>query len=599
MIAGDMLSVHTSLFDAISPSVVDRTQVIACTKPTLVHISHILEDIVLHNRLPALMFTGFQQSSHWAKETERYRELAEVAKQVCIFVGQPLPKDSKMNTLQVELHPRDPLLQEWFVLILADHFSALLCGKENNPNALALPEQDLLREFDTIFSFDPVVIDRVLGRLQEVLGVYRPEIVPVLQKAHETYRHYVPNLKYITSIINDMIEFEVKLNRKLSQTNEALHNLNAELQHERDFNMRLVNDSPSLMAMTTLDGTILMVNNTLQKLMGFHAEDVVGKNLEDTFVDSKDYPHLVSQKNIALQTNKVVHTEFRVRTLYGHEVTLEWFSHIMFDASGKPEYILGIGNDITARKRAAELQYEQDVLRIELEKERELSAVRSGFMATVSHEFRTPLATIQTSAELLGSNFMRYTPEQFQQKIDRIKNQIANLNMMVTDVQRIIEMDMGNIPLELSNGNLVAFLQTLIDDVLLAYEQSHTIVFEHTKWTHPLIRMDENLLRRIVINLLTNAIKFSPKGSTIHMTLGEEEGRISLTVSDTGIGIPPEDEKRLFTPFYRASNVGAIGGTGLGLRIVADSVKVYSGKMSYSTSPNGTTFTISLPFHIV
>lgn len=594
-----MLSVHTSLFDAISPSVVDRTQVIACTKPTLVHISHILEDIVLQNRLPALMFTGFQQSSHWAKETARYRELAQVAKQVCIFVGQPLPPDSRMNTLQVELHPRDPLLQEWFVLILAEQFSALLCGKENAQDDLVLPEQDLSREFDTIFSFDPVVIDRVLGRLQEVLTIYRPEIVPTLQKAHSDYKHYVPNLKYVTSVINDMIEFEVKLNRKLSQTNELLNTINAELQHERDFNMRLVNDSPSLMAMTALDGTILMVNNTLQKLMGFRAEDVVGKNLEDTFVQPEDFTRLLRQKAIALQTKKPVHTEFRVRTLHGHEVILEWFSHVMYDADGKPEYILGIGNDITARKRAAQLQYEQDILRIELEKEREISAVRSGFMATVSHEFRTPLATIQTSAELLGGNFMRYNPEQFQQKIDRIKNQIAHLNMMVTDVQRIIEMDMGKIPLELTNGDVVVFLQTLIDDVLVAYQQSHTIVFDHQAWTHANIRMDENLLRRIVVNLLTNAIKFSPKNTSIALTLYEEDGRMTLTIADGGIGIPPEDQKRLFTPFYRASNVGAIGGTGLGLRIVADSIKVYSGKMSYTTSATGTTFTISLPFQTV
>ena len=120
-----------SIFETLKDKVGDEIPVISLTKATLVHLSHTLEDFVLRRQLPAFIFTGFQESSHWRKETERYQKLADTAMQVCIFAGKPLPEDSNSEAVQIELEGDDPLRQEWFLGIFSTEFSVILCGLDN------------------------------------------------------------------------------------------------------------------------------------------------------------------------------------------------------------------------------------------------------------------------------------------------------------------------------------------------------------------------------------------------------------------------------------------------------------------------------------
>jgi DICT domain-containing protein len=203
------------------------------TKASLVHLSHTLEDLVIRHRLPALIFTGFQESSHWRKETERYRALAGVAKQVCIFAGRPLPADSAAGALQITLAPGDPFRQEWFLLILSNELSALLCGLDQAEPT----EIEGQRTFETLWSFEPGPIHVALEVVEAALGQYAPNKLAELRAARQTYTPGPPTSTLLGELMQEMIGFESRLYRELShheQTQKAKEALEAQLKQEQD-----------------------------------------------------------------------------------------------------------------------------------------------------------------------------------------------------------------------------------------------------------------------------------------------------------------------------------------------------------------------------
>ncbi len=227
-----------SLFALLQQEFGDTLAPVRCTKATLVHLSHTLEDVVLREKLPALLFTGFQESSHWREETERYRALAEIAQQVCIFAGGTLPPESSAKELHVTLRGDDPLRQEWFVVLLCTEFSALLCGQDRQVPT----SEEATRQFDTLWSFEPEVIERVLDLLERVVGSYRPERLAVLQGARAAFPPIGPNPKIITTFTTELIRFEERLHQQL-HTMTAL--LNEQLRWREDLTATLVHDMRS------------------------------------------------------------------------------------------------------------------------------------------------------------------------------------------------------------------------------------------------------------------------------------------------------------------------------------------------------------------
>lgn len=195
-----------------------QVPVIRCTKSTLVHVSHALEDLVLSQNIPAMLFTGFQESAYWEQETQRYLELAKVTRQLCVFAGEPLPPESHASQLHVTLADGDPLRQEWFLAILSDEFSVVLCGQDR---LVDVPDEGM-RQFDTVWSFEPGVVERVLDILEGVVQTYRPEKLAELQAARATYTVREPDLSIISNLTLSMIEFESTLNQRLAQASYQL-----------------------------------------------------------------------------------------------------------------------------------------------------------------------------------------------------------------------------------------------------------------------------------------------------------------------------------------------------------------------------------------
>ncbi len=255
--------------------------------------------------------------------------------------------------------------------------------------------------------------------------------------------------------------------------------------------------------------------------------------------------------------------------------------------------------DVTQRRHMQEQAQNTELMALELQKQRELGEFKSQFISAVSHEFRTPLAAILASTSMLQRYYDRIEPEKRGDYLERIKAQVSYMTEMVDNLTEISRNDAGQIKLNPEPINLQAFCKTLIDELRFELEKRHAFNFV-VEGNFENLLIDTYLLRHILINLLTNAIKYTPHGGRITFQLTHNEPDVQFDVIDEGIGISPENQARLFEPFYRGKNVGQIKGTGLGLAIASDYVVMHGGSLQVqSEMGKGTRFTVKLPLRAV
>jgi PAS domain S-box-containing protein len=275
--------------------------------------------------------------------------------------------------------------------------------------------------------------------------------------------------------------------------------------------------------------------------------------------------------------------------------TYRWLldsSKVLYDEAGNSLETIGFCIDITERK-----QLEED-LRIALEKEKELSELKSRFVSMTSHEFRTPLSTILSSSELLEHYRHNWSQEKQLSHLHRIQTTVKHMTQLLNDILIIGKAEAGKAECEPTSMDLVDFCEHLVAEMQLNNQNTHKIRFEPSVESL-LAFMDEKLLGHIFINLLSNAVKYSPTDSTITLKLAVNGTQAIFEVQDQGIGIPSNDLPRLFESFHRANNVGNIQGTGLGLAIVKNCIDIHQGTITINSELGvGTTFTVTLPLGI-
>lgn len=237
-----------------------------------------------------------------------------------------------------------------------------------------------------------------------------------------------------------------------------------------------------------------------------------------------------------------------------------------------------------------------DVSKTAIEVSKELSALKSRFITMASHEFRTPLTVISSSAAILKSFGKKLSEEKKQKHLETIQNYVQHTTRILDDILLINQAESEAILFNPEPLDILNFCGALVEELQLN-TSTHTLVFtcqEQNGLTDTY--MDRSLLQQIITNLLSNAIKFSSKGDEVNLDLTIKETNVIFQVKDRGIGIPPEDQKHLFETFYRGQNVGTIQGTGLGLSIVEKCVKLHGGNaIVESELGKGTVFTITLP----
>jgi signal transduction histidine kinase len=258
------------------------------------------------------------------------------------------------------------------------------------------------------------------------------------------------------------------------------------------------------------------------------------------------------------------------------------------DDQGEISQILVVEQNVTRQRQA-----ERDI-RESLDKERQLSELKSRFVSMASHEFRTPLSTILTSVSLVA----RYEDESQRAKrekhIDRIRTSVKNLTGILNDFLSLDRLETGKVETEPEDFNLEEFIKDVVEEMQEIARAGQHLAIGYDG--NPQVRMDPKMLRNILINLISNAIKYSPEQSRIEIRADNTGDAINFSVKDPGMGIPEEDQPLMFGRFFRARNAINIGGTGLGLNIVRRYLDILGGTIYFqSTEGKGTTFYMDIP----
>ena len=241
------------------------------------------------------------------------------------------------------------------------------------------------------------------------------------------------------------------------------------------------------------------------------------------------------------------------------------------------------------------LQQAKEDISQSLEKERELGQLKSRFVSMASHEFRTPLSAIQLSASLIDKYAEPLDSPNIGKHVSKIKNSVGNLTTILNDFLSLEKLEAGKVEPVFNSFDLVKLAEEITEEMQMITKQNQNIIYQHTG-TGSMIKLDQNLLKNCVFNLISNSIKYSGENTFIEFNTEISGSNCIITVKDNGIGIPEADHKYMFEAFFRAHNTGNIPGTGLGLNIVARYTELMNGTVDFESKVNhGTIFTITFP----
>lgn len=238
------------------------------------------------------------------------------------------------------------------------------------------------------------------------------------------------------------------------------------------------------------------------------------------------------------------------------------------------------------------LENAKDNVSQSLQKEKDLNQLKSQFVSMASHEFRTPLGSIQLSASLINKYAEKHDLEGVFKHTSKIRNSVELLTNILNDFLSLDRLEGGNIEAHPKDFNLVKLSEEIIEEMQAVTKQNQNIVYQHTGNTG-MVCLDPHLLKNAITNLISNAIKYSGENTFIEFNTYRVKRRCVIEVKDNGIGIPDADQKHLLEPFFRANNTGKIPGTGLGLNIVKQYAHLMNGEITWKSKlDEGTIFTL-------
>ena len=251
--------------------------------------------------------------------------------------------------------------------------------------------------------------------------------------------------------------------------------------------------------------------------------------------------------------------------------------------------INALEKEIYVRKRA-----EEDAQKA-LERERELNELKSKFVSIASHEFRTPLSTVLSSASLIDQYNQRMEKEKVAKHVQRIKSSVNHLTSILNDFLSLGKLEEGKIDVVNEPVSMVDFLKEVEEELLSTLKAGQHLLIDCANGPREIFS-DARIMRHILFNLISNASKYSQPGKPIYITCRQEDKVLLVSIRDEGIGIPEQDMKHMFDRFFRASNAGNVQGTGLGLNIVKRYVELLGGTISFTSEyEKGSTFTVKIP----
>ncbi|QLE52415.1 PAS domain S-box protein [Nostoc sp. C057] len=333
---------------------------------------------------------------------------------------------------------------------------------------------------------------------------------------------------------------------------------------------------------------IIYVNEAFTRITGYTLEEVLGKTPR-ILQGAKTSRAELDKVWTALSRWETVTVQVINYRKDGSEFWNEFSVVPVADQTGWYTHWISVQRDITGRKRL-------DEIRMALERERELSVLKTRFFSMASHEFRTPLSTALVAAQLLENCQDEWDNScKRLRNLQRIQLSVKNMVQMLDDILTINRAETGKLEFNPKLIDLEEFCGDFVEEMRLSTDERHTLSFVCQGKAVP-CWVDERLLRSILSNLLLNAIKYSPQGGNVHLSLEFQSDTVILQVKDQGIGILLADQKQLFEPFHRGKNVKSIPGTGLGLVVVKKCVDLHQGHINITSEVGiGTTCAIALP----
>ena len=254
--------------------------------------------------------------------------------------------------------------------------------------------------------------------------------------------------------------------------------------------------------------------------------------------------------------------------------------------------------DISLKKvqdRTLELTESEQQLRTLLLKEKELSLLKTSFVSMASHEFRTPLTSIKATSDVILRYFDKLSKDDINKRLEKIKREVEDMTTMLEDILIIGKSNAQKLNYNPELLNIVSLIKNIINEYQLNEFENRSIVYK-TPLPVILAQVDKKWIKHIIINLFSNAIKYSDKEKQIEISIKKDQNGISFSFKDYGIGISKQDIKELFTPFHRGKNVQDISGTGLGLSILKKAVELHKGRIEVKSKiGKGSNFKINLP----
>jgi PAS domain S-box-containing protein len=451
------------------------------------------------------------------------------------------------------------------------------------PDTHSSPHWMVLEERAWVHSFAgaPIRVDgQVIGFLNlysSVPGFFKPECAGPLMVFADQAAVALKNAQLYNEIQAYAAELEARVEERTAQFRQAKEHVETILDSSSDVIILLNNE-----------GLIRQVNPSFNDTFNCDPDHCIGQPLT-TLVS----PDSVAPVSAALRVAVEQHRPQRLA------IEVCYNADIMFDADAALSPIVQANDQVSgvvcSLHDITMLKQTEASLRRMLTREMELGELKSRFIATTSHEFRTPLAIIQSSTDVLMRYADRLSVEQKEKEFQRIRSSIAGMVSLLDDILVISRAERGKLEFTPEPLNLENFCRDFLGVFETTSGRDHHLVFSYSGRAGEVL-LDPKLLRHIVNNLISNAIKYSDPRSTVTFNVSCDNNRAILCVKDEGIGIPQADQARLFEPFYRAQNVDTIPGTGLGLAIVKQSVELHRGTIVVESRVGvGTTITVTLP----
>ncbi len=390
---------------------------------------------------------------------------------------------------------------------------------------------------------------------------------------------------YIVALVSDVTERrenEIKLSKLRASLEQKVKERTQELRESERLYKSIARNFPS---------GIISIFDRSYKYLFAEGQGLYELDLETSDLIGIDYLKRIdvsAREKVKKELDQVFDGEPRNFEVVVGERTYSINAVPLPNKENRIDKILVVEKNITSQKEVAKK------LEDTLNKERELTEMKSRFVSMASHEFRTPLSTINSSASLIKKHHERKSYESITKHADRIKNAVNNLTSILNDFLSFEKLEADKVGVSFKEYDIPSVLLETFDEMDDIKKPNQKLLYKGPEKLT--LKTDGLLLKNILLNMLSNAIKYSYDEGEIIVSLVNQSKGIQISIQDFGMGIPEKDQKNLFTRFFRAGNVTNVEGTGLGLNIVLRYLNLLDGEISFeSVEGQGTTFLITLP----